>query len=281
MRSTILIVVVGLFLIMTGCTNDQYAIEKQYWQVQKQAEKIFKNPEATPPNELNRVVGLLGDFAKQYPKNNLSIDAQFNIGRLYIVKREYEKARAQLKTMLEQHSASGPICSEVLFLMGNSYEIEDKWNSAYEEYQKIIRQYPLTLRGLSVPIYIAQYYKIKYQPDKMITAYKEASKHYKALIDKYPDSALAFTAYQLMAQCYMENKDWQNAVDSFNAMIEKFKGKKANLDGILLNMALIYRNELKDKDKAKETLNKLIKDYPKSSLIKTALALLKEMDKNE
>ncbi len=279
MKKVILLTIPAIFILLAGCANDQYSTEKQFYQVQKQAVKIFKNPEATPPNELGKVVMLLKNFANKHPSSSLSLEAQFNIARLYIVKKEYERARLQLKDMLEQYSKSEPICSEVLFLMGNSYEIEDKWNPALEEYQKMVQRYPLSLRGLSTPVYIAQHYKIKYQPDKMIEAFKEAVKHYKALIVKYPDSGLAYTLHKLVAQCYIETKDWQSALDTFSTILEEYKGEKyknkVNLDIILMNMANIYVQYLKDNVKARELLERVIKDYPKSRSAKIASDWLK------
>lgn len=278
MKKLILTLLIPVSLILTGCTDDQYAIEKRYWQIQRHVEKIFKNPHASPPNELQKVVNMLGNFAKDNAKTNLAIDAEFNIARLYIIKEEYDKARTQLRMLLDRYSKSEAISSEAIFLMGNSYEIEDKWNLALQQYKKIIQEYSLTVRGLNIPIYIAQHYKIKYQPDKMIAAFKEAIGHYQALADKYPNSRLAYTAHTLVAQSYIALKEWENALNSFNTIIEKYKGK-VNLDGVLMEMALIYSRELKDKAKTKETLERLIKEYPHSRLIKTAQSALKELDK--
>ncbi len=273
-----------IFIIITallsGCGNDQYAIERQYWQVQKQAEKIFKNPHASPPRELERVVGLLGKFVQKHPQTNLAVDAEFSIARLYLVKEEYNQARTQIQKILDKYSKSAGVCSEALFLKGNSYEIEDKWDSALAQYKKIMQEYPVTPRGLDIPVYIAQHYKIKYQPDKMVASLQEAIGHYKALAVKFPNSPLAYRVDILVTQCYIALKDWQNAINTYNAVIERYKDK-VNMDGILMDIALIYSRELKSKLKAKETLERLIKEYPRSNLIKTATALLKELEKNE
>mgnify|MGYP001768394820 CR=1 FL=1 len=58
-----------------------------------------------------------------------------------------------------------------------------------------------------------------------------------------------------------------------NTMIEKFKGT-VKLDKLLLDIALIYKRELKDTMKAKETMQRIIKEYPNSQSAKTAKALL-------
>ncbi len=76
----------------------------------------------------------------------------------------------------------------------------------------------------------------------------------------------------------MELKEWQNALNTFNTVIEKYKDK-VNVDSVLMSVALIYEQQLKDKIKAKGALERLIKEYPKSRLVKTATALLKELEK--
>ena len=279
MKKTLSLIFFICFLIfLAGCGNDQYAIEKQSYQVQKQAEKIFKNPHASPPQELERAVNLLNSFINKYPKNNLTVESEFTIARLYIVKEEYDKARAQLKMLINKYSGSKDICAEATFSMGNSYEIEDKWGLALQEYRKVMQEYPTTLRGFDIPVYIAQHYKVKYQPDKMITAYQEAIGHYTSLAGKYPNTPLAYNAHTLVAQCYVAMKDWQNAISSLKTIIDNYKGR-VNLDGVMMDMAMIYNKELKDKVKAKEILERLIKEYPRGRLINLAKALLKELEK--
>lgn len=279
-KAVLLIGLVSFFVLVCGCSNSQYAIEKKYWHIKKQADTIFNNPYASPPKELEKAVVLLDNFIKRYPKNKLALDAEFTVGRLYIAKKEYNKARERLKSVVSKYSAFQPVCADATFLIGNSYEIEDRWDSALAMYKKIVREYPNTRRGFEIPVYIAQYYKTNYQPDKMLAAYQEAIGHYKAVTEKYPNSPTGFTAYNMIAQCYATLKDWQGAITTLNTIISNYKGK-ARLDGIMMNLALIYGREIKDKAKAKEILGQLIVEYPGSKLIKAAKILSKELDKNE
>jgi hypothetical protein len=53
------------------------------------------------------------------------------------------------------------------------------------------------------------------------------------------------------------------------------------MDTVLLEMAVIYSKELKQKDKTKEMLTLLLKHYPRSKYRNVAEKLLKEMSKNE
>ena len=276
MKKVILLVL--LAFVLSGCADDQFGIEKKYWSLQRQEEKIFSNPSASPENELEKVVARLNAFIKKYPKNNLAVKAEFDIANLYTVKEEYNKARSQLKAVLAKYSKFDSICSEAVFLLGYNYEKQNKWSLALEQYKKIMQDYPLTSQGLSIPVYIAQYYKSKFQPDNMVMALQEAIAHYKGLANKYPNSPLGLRAYMLTADCYIVLKDWQNTVNTFKTAIDAYKSK-VNVDAIMLNMALIYKRELKNNTKAKEALEGLLKEYPKSKLAKSATALLEEMEK--
>lgn len=271
-----LLTVAALTINACGCGSDQYAIEKQYYKATKQAEKIFKNPHGSPPGELNKTVETLSKFAAKYPKNALSVNAQLTVARLYIIKEEYEKARRELEKIINAYDKSETISAEATFLIGNSYEIQNKWDLALMQYKKIMQTYPTTLKGINIPIYIIQHYKIKFQPEKMREASSEAISHYNNLIEKYPSSTLAYRAQLLIAQCYILLKDWTNTIDTYNKMIDAYK-KKMNMDGVLMNIAMLYKNQLKDKIKTKETLERLIQEYPKSKLISTAKNILQNL----
>ncbi len=268
--------IASILSLCFGCEQDQYAIERKYYQTVKQAEKIFQNPHATPNNELNRVVSILNKFSLQFRDNSLAVNAEFNVAQLYIVKEEYGAARAQLKKIIAKYNKFDAICSEAVFLTGKSYELENKWGTALTQYNKILSEYPVTPKGITLPIYLIQYYKQKLDPDKMRQAGRNAINHYNNLAEKYPDSPLALRAQTLAAECYLFMQEPLNAINALNDVVEKYKSK-TDTAAIVLNIALIYAREIKDKAKAKETLELLIKDYPDSKLIKNAKEILKRI----
>ena len=106
-------------------------------------------------------------------------------------------------------------------------------------------------------------------------AYKQAIAHYASLAREYPLSPLALRLKILIVQCYGELKDWKAVVNTFDNVLAEYKGR-VQLDGILLNLAMVYDREFKDKVKAKETLEKLIRDYPNSRILPLAKSLLKK-----
>jgi len=267
-------------LILSGCANDEYATEKKYWQAKKQAERILRNPHATPPSELERTVNNLNKFTENFPKSNLGIDAEFSIANLYMVKEDYDLGRQQLKKMMRKYAASKELSAQALFLIGNSYELQDKWSSALAQYQKLMQDYAETIRGLEIPIYIAQHYKIKYEPDKMIAALQEAVSYYKSIAAKHPVTPLSFNMDMLVAQCYSEMKDWPSAIDTLNSILSTYNGK-VSFEEVLLSLASIYSQKLNNPAKSIEILKVLLKEYPKSKYAKPANEMIKRLSEKK
>ena len=262
-------------LLLSGCANDQYSIESEYWKVNRQAQAIFKNPVATPPNERERAVAVLQKFIAGHPDNILSVRAEFTIGRIYLVTGLYDNARKQFNSISKKYAKSATIVSEALFFIGSSYQLQKNTDDAIAQYKTIISRFPLSPRGLQMPIYIAQYYASLHDPVKMQDAYREAIGQYQRLAQKDMKSALALRSYTLIAECYAGLKDWNKSIEALETIVTNFKDR-ANMDGVMLNIAVIYRRELRDTEKAKVVLTRLIKEYPDSRYAKAARELLKK-----
>jgi TolA-binding protein len=272
-RTLYVLIIAGLFL--SGCANDQYSIEREYWKVNRQAQAIFKNPVATPPNERDRAIAVIRNFIASHPNNILAVRAEFTIGRIYLVTGLYDEARKQFNSISAKYAKSATIVSESIFSIGSSYQLQKNTEDAVAQYKTIISRFPLSPRGLQMPIYIAQYYAGLHDPVKMQESYKEAITQYQKLAQKDMKSALALRSYTLIAECYAGLKDWQKSIDSLEMIVTNFKDR-ASMDGVLLNIAVIYRRELRDMDKAKDVLMRLIKEYPDSRYAKAAQELLKK-----
>ncbi|MFC1646250.1 tetratricopeptide repeat protein [Candidatus Omnitrophota bacterium] len=282
-KISVLLVLVFLIGTLSGCGsgNDQYAIERKFWYAQRQANNIIEHPFASPPQELERTVSVLKKFSNENPENPLAVRSEFLIGRLYMAKGMYDKTRDQFSQIIAKYRREDSLCSEALFYIGNSYEIDNKWNSALQQYRRIMKKYPLTQKGLDAPIYIARYYEEKHNTEKMNSAYKEAIAYYDSLAERYPDTIFGFMVSNLKAKCYVALKEWESAVRAFNVVIQgyRYKGQFA-MDQILINIALIYDRQLKDKDRAKRALEKLINEYPKSRFISSATEMLEELSED-
>lgn len=275
MKQVIPLYILVMIFLLSGCGEDRYAIEKRYYQALKKADSIFKNPHSTPPNELQQAVEGFRVFQKKFPNTRLALEAEFNIARLYMAKEEWLSARKQLNEMLSTYYKNDAICAEVYSFIGKTYELEKKWEIALSHYKKIMLKFSATPRGMSMPMYIIQYYKSKFEPDKMMDAARMAIVHYNELGQKYPGTYLEYSCRSLVTNCYVILKDWNNVALNVESIIESYK-TKAPMDAALFQLAFIYARELKDTLKAKSTLERLIREYPKSKFLKAAKLALQE-----
>jgi TolA-binding protein len=267
-------------MLLAGCGQDEYAMEREYYHVQKQASDIMTNPDAVPPLELKRVVEALQGFMTKYPGKKIALDAEFTIARMYAAVKDYDKAQDELIKIRKTYNKSDDVGAEAVFTRGVIYEDAKDWNAALEQYQFLTKSYPRTARGLEAPLYIAMRYKSKFQADKMMESLREAVTYYQGLAQQVPMSGLGFQARMMVAQCYSELKDWDSAVKTLEGMIQDFKGK-VQTDRIMLDVASIYATQLKDPAKARAVLDQVIKDNPKAGSAKTAKAMLSQMEKEK
>jgi TolA-binding protein len=261
-----------------GCAPDQYAQERAYWRVIRQAKRIFDNPQGSPPAQTNRVVMQLREFARAYPDHKLSLDAEFNIAHLYFARKEYARAREQLTLIAEKYAGRGETVSEALFLQGVSYQREGKIEAANGKFQELLAAYPDSKRAFALPFYFVRYYGIKELESEGTKALKDALDYYTNVAKNQPGTLRGFTADLFKARCYLERKKWESAAAEFDRVYEKYRGTKFNLEGVLFNLAFLYLKQLKNETKAKETLAILVRDYPKSSYISTARDLVRQME---
>ena len=275
MRKALFFLILAVSFLLTGCGEDRYSIEKRYYQALKKADIIFKNPHSTPPYELQQAVNGLSVFQKKYPNTKIALDAEFNIARLYMAKEEWIEARKQLNAMLSNYNKNEAICAEVYFVIGKTYELDKNWETALTHYEKIMSKFPATPRGMNIPIYLIQYYKSKFEPDKMMDAARMAIVHYTALSKKYPNTILEYSCRALVINCYAILKDWNNVAANIESSIDAYKAK-APMDTALFQLAFIYDKQLKDPAKTRATLERLIREYPKSKFIKAAKKVLEE-----
>ncbi|MGE5307661.1 MAG: tetratricopeptide repeat protein [Deltaproteobacteria bacterium] len=271
MKSAILAIACAAALF-SGCSSrDQYSTEKAYWRLSRQLDRISKNSSAVPEYEVESVIRQFDVFIKAHKDSPLAVESQFLIARVYIGRGELEKARGHLQKVFDAYSLT-EVKAESLFLTGTTYEDTD-WDKARSYYARVVSEYPRTRRGLGTPLYIAECYRKRFEPEKMLAAYDEAVRRYLSFADSYPGTSLAFESCLLASSCYGGLKDWRSSVKMLERVLVEFKDRVA-MDSILMNIALIYRNQLKDTGRMKEALARLVQEYPRSPLANTARFLM-------
>lgn len=257
---------------MLGCGNDRYALEREYWHLRKQSRRILNNSGSAAFLDTERVIALLSAFSRKNSGTDLAIDGEMEIARLHAVRGDFSSVNSRLEDLFKR-CPSPETKAEILFLRGTIAEQASRWNEGLQWYKRIMNEYPETVRGMAVPLYIARHYRSSFQPREMMEAYRQAIEHYRRITELRPGSGKAFESYAMVYSCYSELKNWKLALETLAVIAREFEGK-VPLDEVLLNMAMIYRQELNDAAAARGILKRLVREYPESPFKKTAQAML-------
>jgi len=105
----------------------------------------------------------------------------------------------------------------------------------------------------------------------------EAIPIFQQLIQDYPQALLVDDALMKVASLQAKSGRYQDALESYQRLLNSFAETSIALDRAQFNMADIYHHGLKDIPKALAAYEKLLADYPQSVLCTHARKLIREL----
>ena len=103
--------------------------------------------------------------------------------------------------------------------------------------------------------------------------YGQAVLDFVDFIAKYPRHPLAANAQYWIGEAYYVQRDYRQALTEFQKVLDVAPGS-AKVPDALLKVGLCYRN-LRDESRARQTWDRVVKDYPKSPAATKARALMR------
>ena len=195
-------------------------------------------------------------FLSQSPEAILPADELYSRGDQEFNRRRYEDARAQFKRIVERHPDSS-LTPRARFLIGEAYYREGEFDKAIKELEAFMAFYPRHFIADLVQYRLAMSYYDQIKPveqDQGLTA--KALEAFKKLAREYPESRYAPDAL---------------------AKIDICRGRLAQKE---LWVASYYYNQ-GNTGAARQRLEGLLKDYPRTLVIPEALFLLAEIHQQE
>lgn len=220
---------------------------------------------------------------QRYPQSDLTAESYMQIANTYMAQEKFRDAIPYLNKVLGIKSASGMFPKAYLKLGLSNYNLENN-EEALKQYQKLIGDYPQSLEaeealGNLKNIYIElgrpnDYVDFVKKSGKIISISEADSLTYAAAelkytnedcagaitsfnnyLSKYPKGAYSLDANYYMSECYSKNKDWQNAVKGYDAIVSQ--GSSPFAEKSALAASRIYYFELKDYEKSKAAFSQL------------------------
>ena len=197
-------------------------------------------------------MGWIADIVKPRATPLLPAADLYQIGETEMNRRRYEVARVNFRKIVERHPTSN-YAPRARFLVGEAYYREAEFDKAIKEFESFLAFFPRHEIADLVQYRLAMSYYDQMKPveqDQGITA--KAIEGFTKLVREYPDSRYASDAF---------------------AKIDVCRGRLAQKE---LWVATYYLNQ-GTPAAARQRLEQLLKDYPRSLVIPEALFRLGEV----
>jgi outer membrane protein assembly factor BamD len=192
------------------------------------------------------------DLFRQRPQPLPPAQDLYAVGEAELAKSRYEEARTSFRKIVERHPQSVQ-APRARFLIGESYYRESQWDNAIKEFEGFLAFYPRHQIADLVQYRLAMSYYDQMKPveqDQAITA--KAMQAFKTLVREYPESRYAGDAL---------------------AKAEICRGRLAQKE---LWVAAYYLGQ-GNRVAARQRLERVLKDYPRTLVIPEALYRLGEV----
>jgi outer membrane protein assembly factor BamD len=204
------------------------------------------------------------------------------LGRDRMNEGDFEKAREAFNRILQDYPESN-LRSEALLSLADSFYESEEYQEAKFQYEKFIQLYPVNPQTPRALYFLGMCdFRRLLVIDREQTQAQEAFNNFSRLVRQFPQSPLVAEArpkireleirlsekQYYIASFYYSQADYQSAIPRYLGILKRFP-KTPPADKALYYLADSYLRE-DSLAKAGASLNRLIKEYPKSSYRKKA-----------
>jgi len=154
---------------------------------------------------------------------------------------------------------------------GRVLEQNGRWSEARETFRALPVDQPTSDAALQAPLEIAGHYARANDETGLTNALTDAEKHYRDFVARYPPGHPAFAARVKLAQTLALQKRYGDAVTELVEIAESMNGAP---DGAryFVDAAGMALNQMNDKTRAAEILDRVAKLYPSAKVGQWAVA---------
>lgn len=236
---------------LAGCSSE-YLAERGYWHASRSANEIIQNPFLASSNLYAKTQEALTQVAERYPETLAGARSRLLVGRLLMLKKEYEPARSALDRVVSQYRTYADVAVEAQFAVGQTYEMEGNWAEALRAYRKAIEDHPNAGAVLPIPLFLARKVVEKEGLDMMESAFDQALEDYELIKAQTPEAEVAAVALSLKAECYVAQGKPRDALLVYNEILERYPESRT-VPTALLHAAQLYDLHLQSPDDAIRT----------------------------
>ncbi len=264
-----------LILATSGCSN-AYNGERLYWKAQQLYLPIGQDRANRTPERIAKVIRAYEVVIKRVPHTVWAARAHVVIASLDIMQQQHEQGRQAYAKILKDYSQFPDLCVVARYAIARSFEAQGKWEEAARAYQELADSHPWTTTGLQAPLYVANGYATRRQPEAATSASERAVNFYTKLIPNAPSPALMLQAKGYLAVALDQLGKWEEAA----ALLEELRQRPDSMNRplVLLALGIIYQRQVGSREHAKALYTELIDQFPAHRLAQIAKEKLTQLE---
>lgn len=257
--------------------HGDYAAERYFWKVNKKHQKLALDTKSIPKAHYDEIEKQYREFISRFPDSNLLPGAYMYLGDLFLLEKEFDQARDIFNQITVDYAKEEEIATLAYFEIARSYIDQDDRQSALAVYHQVREKYPLSPRGLKVPLLMAVLYADNNDANWSNKAFEEAIKYYVDLANKHPNTNVEYNTLYLLLRCYSAKGEWLKTLNIMRDILIKYPSapyldeKKAS--DLIKGINGIALGKLKQGGLAIDIYKQFINKYPDHPLSTTLIKL--------
>ncbi|MBD3367975.1 MAG: tetratricopeptide repeat protein [Candidatus Eisenbacteria bacterium] len=284
-RARVLLAALLCLVVLTGCGRhdalvERYRAERMAWGVEKLQAAVTANPDlatdATRADLEARHRGIVASFPP--PEGDpsdvvrqtarISATSRFSLASLALTQGDLEEAKRWYASVADSYAFDRELTLEALSQLARVNRASGAWDEAVAVYGRLFEEFSPTAeagglpdsRILSAPLRIADGYRERGMEDEADEWYTKARSYYRRLIQESPDGPTARAALGEIAETYVRQERWSEAVEAYVELDERF-GDENSRGQIWLTLARIYGDELSREGVARDYYERVEEAY--------------------
>jgi tetratricopeptide (TPR) repeat protein len=283
-----------LALAVVGCSSDtwnRYRAERMVWKANMTVRRLKVNPVVASTDDYEKAMKAFEEVADRFPAPavhdtseirsadrrllaRISGRALIQAARLRSERRQTEKALTLCDRVLKDYAFDQPLCLEAQYTKGRVLEGNNQIGRAIEEYEKLIAEYPPSVRGgdvpiqqvLALPVRIAEYYQSVGDTAHASARFDEARAYYQRVIDQYPRSSTSAVARLKLGTTYSDQGRYADAIGVLEQMSSEPAVTEDQAAEIAFTIGTLYENGLKNHPRSLEAFDRVLREHPQSAM---------------
>jgi tetratricopeptide (TPR) repeat protein len=256
-----------LSVALAGCSAS-YNGERLYWHAQQLEREITKDPGMATAAQYAQAIAAFERVVNEVPSTSWAAQAQFMVGSLYALKKDYEKARAAYALVLQNYNRFQQMALNARLAVARTYEEQEDWEASVAAYRDIAEYHPFSQPGTQAPLRIGAVLERHGTPEQAADAYASAVRAYQKLIAESPSLELTIQLKGFLIAAHQKLEQWGQAVELLEEVAALPEGINRPL--VLLTLASIYDNKLDDAVRARQAYERMVTEFPSHPLAKAA-----------